>query len=267
MDKFQNKYRIPSARLQSWDYGANGAYFITICTAHREHYFGEIVELGSDATVETPNLGVSIPTTITKMQLNEIGKLAEQFWMEIPNHFPFIELGNFVVMPNHVHGILIIDKNDNGLAGSAGSVDSADTMDSVDSVVETPNLGVSTEKPNAIGNANAIAKPNANVNAIVNAKPNAIGNTNVNVNANTNADANKTNRTANASEKWKPNTIGSIVNQYKRICTINARKIHADFAWQTRFHDHIIRDSAEFERIQNYIANNPLNWKDDKFYG
>ena len=221
MDKFQNKYRIPSARLQSWDYGANGAYFITICTAHREHYFGEIVELGLDATVETPNLGISTPTPVPTMQLSEIGKLAEQFWMEIPNHYHFIELGNFVVMPNHVHGILIIDKNDNGL------------VDSVDSVVETPNLGVSTEKPNA----------------------------------NTNADANKTNRTANASEKWKPNTIGSIVNQYKRICTINARKIHAGFEWQTRFYDHIIRDSAEFERIQNYIANNPLNWKDDKFYG
>jgi len=74
-------------------------------------------------------------------------------------------------------------------------------------------------------------------------------------------------KTANASKKWKSNTIGSIINQYKRICTINARKIHTDFAWQSRFHDHIIRNSAEFERIQNYISNNPLNWKDDKFYG
>jgi putative transposase len=262
MDKFQNKYRIPSARLQSWDYGANGAYFITICTAHREHYFGEIVEL---PTVETPNLGVSTPTIVPTMQLSEIGKLAEQFWMEIPNHYHFIELGNFVVMPNHVHGILIINKNDNGLVDSVGLdgvVDSMDLVDSdgvvdladsvgsvgsVGSVVETPNLGVSTEKPNT--------------------KTNAICNANVNVNANTNADANKTNRTAAATEKWKPNTIGSIVNQYKRICTINARKIHAGFEWQSRFYDHIIRDSAEFERIQNYIVNNPLNWKDDKFYG
>jgi len=43
MDKFKNKYRISSARLQSWDYGANGAYFITICTKNREHFFGKIV--------------------------------------------------------------------------------------------------------------------------------------------------------------------------------------------------------------------------------
>jgi len=92
MDKFKNKYRIPSARLQSWDYGINGAYFITICTQNREHFFGNVVD------------GI--------MQLNELGQLAENYWLEIPNHFPFIELGNFVVMPNHTHGILIIDKMD-----------------------------------------------------------------------------------------------------------------------------------------------------------
>ena len=54
-DKFQNKYRIPSARAQWWDYGNDGAYFITICTAHRECYFGTIIT----PIVETPKLGVS----------------------------------------------------------------------------------------------------------------------------------------------------------------------------------------------------------------
>jgi putative transposase len=49
MDKFKNKYRIQSARLQNWDYGSSGMYFITICTKNREHYFDEIL----DATVET----------------------------------------------------------------------------------------------------------------------------------------------------------------------------------------------------------------------
>jgi putative transposase len=89
-NKFQNKYRIPSSRLQTWDYGTNGAYFITICTQNREHFFG-IVQNGT-------------------VQLSEIGKISERLWIEIPNQFPFIELGNFVVMPNHVHGILIINK-------------------------------------------------------------------------------------------------------------------------------------------------------------
>lgn len=92
--KFQNKYRIPSTRLKNWDYAQNGAYFITICTGNRAHFFGEIVTLHGE----------------NKMQLNEIGNLANEFWAEIPKHFPFVELGNFVVMPNHIHGILIINK-------------------------------------------------------------------------------------------------------------------------------------------------------------
>jgi putative transposase len=89
-EKFKNKYRIPSARLQNWDYGSNGAYFITICTQNREHFFGEILN--------------------NSMQLNEIGQWAEKFWLEIPNRFPVIALGDFVVMPNHIHGILMINK-------------------------------------------------------------------------------------------------------------------------------------------------------------
>lgn len=93
-EKFRNKYRIPSTRLNNWDYGKNGAYFITICTKNREHFFGEILSVNNN----------------NEMQFTEIGVLADQFWSEIPKHFPFVELGNFQIMPNHVHGILIIDK-------------------------------------------------------------------------------------------------------------------------------------------------------------
>ena len=84
--KFQNKYRISSARLQHWDYGSNAIYFVTLCTQNREHYFGEIAD--------------------GQMNLTDTGKIANRFWFEIPNHFPFVQLGEFVVMPNHVHGIL-----------------------------------------------------------------------------------------------------------------------------------------------------------------
>ncbi|ALU74692.1 transposase [Tenacibaculum finnmarkense] len=90
MDKFKDKYRILSARLQNWDYGNNGAYFITICTAQNQHYFGAIKN--------------------KEMLLNDIGELAKKYWLEIPNRFSFITLGNFIIMPNHMHGILIIDK-------------------------------------------------------------------------------------------------------------------------------------------------------------
>ena len=58
-----------------------------------------------------------------EMQLSETGKFAEQFWMDIPSHFQFVELGNFVIMPNHTHGKLIIDKSNMPIAQSNGSVD------------------------------------------------------------------------------------------------------------------------------------------------
>lgn len=91
MEKFKGKYRIPSARWTSWDYSQNAAYFITICAAHREHYFGEVV---NGAMTVTP-----------------LGQAAFDCWQEIPAHFPFVILDEFVVMPNHVHGIIVIDKS------------------------------------------------------------------------------------------------------------------------------------------------------------
>jgi len=76
-------------RLHEYNYSQNGYYFITICTKDREECFGKIID--------------------NKMVLNKHGKIIEQNWLEIANHFPFITLDQFVVMPNHVHGILVIE--------------------------------------------------------------------------------------------------------------------------------------------------------------
>lgn len=90
-DLFKNKYRIQTTRLQNWDYGNNAPYFITVCTKNRFNYFGEIKN--------------------NEMKLYEIGSLAEHFWKEIPIKFPFAKLDDFIVMPNHIHGILFIEKS------------------------------------------------------------------------------------------------------------------------------------------------------------
>jgi REP element-mobilizing transposase RayT len=87
-DKYKGKYRTTSLRLQTWDYGWNGAYFITICTERMQHFFGEI-ENG-------------------KMHLSPLGALADVLWHEIKSHSKNVELDEFVVMPNHIHGILIL---------------------------------------------------------------------------------------------------------------------------------------------------------------
>lgn len=96
-DKYKNKYRIQTNRLQGFDYGSHAYYFITICTKNRKHYFGEI-------TVE--------PHNCAALQATEMGKIAHNFWQEIPHHYPFVVLDEFVVMPNHIHGILFFNRPD-----------------------------------------------------------------------------------------------------------------------------------------------------------
>lgn len=93
MDKFKNKYRIPSARLQNWDYGSPGLYFITICTKDRNHYFGEIEN--------------------DEMVLNELGLIVNSEWEKTPEIRPDmnLELGEYITMPNHFHAIIMIGEN------------------------------------------------------------------------------------------------------------------------------------------------------------
>ena len=91
MGKWKGKYRIPSARHSLWDYGADGAYFITICIKNRKHHFGKCID--------------------GKMKMTTVGAMVQDFWYEIPRHFSFVELGEFIVMPNHIHGMLILNKS------------------------------------------------------------------------------------------------------------------------------------------------------------
>ena len=129
MRKFQDKYRIPSARWYEWDYGAPAWYFVTICTKNHISYFGEIVEClepFAPITVETENI-LSLHSDVQNADEQEdfplvpnnavlkptaMGKMAYQCWMDIPKHFPFVVLDVFVVMPNHVHGLIYFDKPD-----------------------------------------------------------------------------------------------------------------------------------------------------------
>ena len=109
---YQNKYRVESARRPGWDYAHAGFYFITICTRDRHHYFGEIapVETRFIASDSTSSIA---PTAAPQMVLSDLGRIAEQFWRGIPQQFSFARVDEFVVMPNHVHGIIqIVDAAD-----------------------------------------------------------------------------------------------------------------------------------------------------------
>lgn len=88
--KLQNKYRGQTTRLQSWDYSSEGSYFITICTKFNQHFFGKVVN--------------------GEMELSDIGKVVNEEWIKSIKMRPEmeIELGEFVVMPNHFHAIINI---------------------------------------------------------------------------------------------------------------------------------------------------------------
>ena len=101
----QNKNRKPN-RLKNYDYSRVGAYFITICVHNRECLLGYLKN--------------------EEMILLDVGRIANDFWLQIPNHFPGVELGEFIVMPNHIHGIIIINQipgnNDKRNTGGTGNI-------------------------------------------------------------------------------------------------------------------------------------------------
>jgi REP element-mobilizing transposase RayT len=77
-----------SVRLQGYDYTQPGAYFVTVCTQDRASLFGEILE--------------------EQIRLNEAGGMVQRMWAGLPDHFPFLKLGEYVIMPNHLHAILVL---------------------------------------------------------------------------------------------------------------------------------------------------------------
>ncbi len=158
--KDQNRFQIKSARADWWDYSTDGLYFVTICTKFMRPSFGMLES--------------------EKVVLNKVGLIARNNWLQIPTFFPFTHLGPFIIMPNHVHGIIGIEKTSNFLE------------------INQARFGPQS------------------------------------------------------------NNLASIIRGFKSSVTVEARKLDADFAWQSRFHDRIIRDEMELENIIQYIYDNPI---------
>ena len=171
-EKFKGRYRIPSARWQRWNYGSNGAYFVTICSAGRQCMFGNIID--------------------GKMHLSPIGEIALAEWEKSLDIRPNMFCDAFVIMPNHIHAILRIDND-------------RDAQLCVSTNPQITNSGVAYRSPKSISSFMACFKSTVT----------------------------------------------------KRCGTT---------IWQTRYHDRVIRDDAEYQRISEYIQTNPLKWETDDFF-
>lgn len=120
--KYLNKYRNETTRIKNFDYGSNASYFITINTLNQKNFFGEIVRTDDcPSSNKNENINMGLPVIENagnnirtdnrpSLQMTEMGKIAEQYWIQIPEHYPWVELDVFVIMPNHIHGIICINK-------------------------------------------------------------------------------------------------------------------------------------------------------------
>jgi putative transposase len=197
MTLYKNRYRIESARCPNWDYTSNGAYFVTICTKHRHCFFGEVVD--------------------QQMQLSTIGLIVADGWQKIAKIRPYIKLDAWVVMPNHLHGIIMIANPRHTTP-----------------IIETSQWDVSTNKPQIM-------------------PPVETSQWDVSTPA--------------TKPRLRSHSLGAIVCQFKSACTKQIwTNGFTEFGWQTRYHDHIIRDEETADRIRAYILNNPAKWTSDELH-
>ncbi len=187
-----NIHNRMSHRLQGYDYSQCGAYFITICTYKKEHLFGEILD--------------------AEIKLNLIGQYAYQQWKQIPLRFENVDLGEFVIMPNHIHAIIV--KNTRWDEGAEN--ESADAK-------RWPYFDPSCLQEHQP------TQPNGTISG----------------------------------------SIGAIIQNYKSGTTRKIKSLPGKNnlkIWQANYYDHIIRDEKDYDRIKDYICNNPINWEKDELF-
>lgn len=225
------RYRRKSIRLKGYDYSRPGFYFITISTKNQAWFFGEIRN--------------------GCMQLSEGGKVVLSCWNEIPIHYPKIKLHPFIIMPNHIHGILEI----------TGSTKGTENPQYDDPLVMIPHAGIPDvgvqyfeplqdfplhrESDELIQNIESM--PNGHQREQESIKSGSV-------------------KLINEYQHIIPGSIGSIVRGFEIGVTKWFRKnteIHT--VWQRNFYDSIIQTPKAYRSISNYIINNPKNWDKDEF--
>ena len=212
-DKFKDKYRIPSNRLRGWDYASNGHYYITIVTANRKRLFGEIVN--------------------GEMVLNDWGQIVYDEFFKSFEMRTELFLGEFVLMPDHIHAIVILDKSkcmdvEACWDGSRGVV--------VRGRVETHGRASlqSTRQPQP-----QQSQPTPPFQR----QPKSI---------------------SSFVAGFKSATVKRIDDWIDANQPTMAKFNRNNPLWQSNYHDHIIRDEAEYRHISGYIVRNPMEWKEEE---
>jgi len=210
MSYIQNIHNRRSIRLKGYDYSQAGLYFITICCSNHVCLFGEVVN--------------------GEMVLNEYGTIACNEWLNTPNIRKNVELDVFVIMPNHIHGIIIL--NGRGELHSPHNV-------------ITDNKWGECNFPDNVITDNKWGECNFPDNIITDNKWGE----------------------CDSPLRGPSNNIGAIVRGYKSSVTKQLNLLNIGCTvWQRNYHEHIIRNQKSYKTIAEYIVNNPSKWNNDKFY-
>jgi len=203
------KHHRHSIRLKGYDYTQAGAYFITICTHGRECLFGEVVD--------------------GEMRLNDAGRMIESVWNEMPAFYPGVNTDGFVVMPNHVHGIVVL------VGATAGDVVGAAPRG-------RPRSGRVSERgqpqgvvPTGVGSSPGQAQGPAPTGVPMLSLPDVM-------------------------HRFKTMTTKRYADGVKHSGWVP----FSGRLWQRNYYEHIIRDEESLNRIREYIVNNPLQWALDR---
>ena len=231
-ERYNNHYRVETTRAYWWDYGWNGAYFVTICTRNRELCLGHIDE--------------------GELRLAPEGMIASNIWQAIPSYFPYAELGDFVVMPNHVHGVILINKPGKGELNGEMSLPATEDFSISDSFTNANGSPISRDAINRVST-------NGRTDLDGDLSPEE-GTTSNQLFSRKNESNSPAGGFAGEKNPMLHDNLSRIIRWYKGRCTFEIRKVNPGFGWQLRFHDHIIPGEAEFQRISAYIFANPKNW-------
>jgi putative transposase len=223
-----DKHHRRSIRLKGFDYSSPGAYFITIYTQHRECLFGEIVD------------GV--------MTFNRFGKMVANHWANLTKYHAHVQLDEFVIMPNHVHGIIVLTDVESDPAVGAGFDDPI--LDKTRSWITKPALPDPSRSHSSSKKGDRASHSGGD-------------------------GAGFGDRGLDGTEQWlaKPApTVHGISEIIRGFKTFSARRINQIRqtpgcpVWQRNYYEHIIRDESALQNIRKYIRNNPKSWVQDQLH-
>jgi len=236
-----------SIRLKGYDYSQAGWYFVTICCHGRACLFGDVIN--------------------NKMVLNEYGQIANNEWMKTPDIRPNVELGEFIIMPNHVHGIIRLlcrGELHSPLHNGVSTNNNIELHSPLHNGVSTNNnIELHSPLHNGVSTNNNIELHSPLHNGVST-------NNNIELHSplhNGVSTNNNINGECDSPLQGPSNTIGAIIRGYKSSVTKQLNLLNIGCAvWQRNYYEHIIRNEQSYQNISKYIINNPAKWSEDKFY-